>query len=113
VAILIVDEIYHGLGLRRPGLVSVLEVDPNVRSIAFPKYSDNDGWRIGWLGRAEARVLPGLEKLAQNLFISMSTMAQYAALAAFEAGHAKTSSTSGRGYFRTRAILMRALKASA
>jgi aspartate/methionine/tyrosine aminotransferase len=41
------------------------------------------GWRLGWLVAPE-QALPGLEKLAQNLFISMSTPAQYAALAAFE-----------------------------
>jgi len=41
------------------------------------------GWRLGWMVAPEAAV-PELEKLAQNLFISMSTMAQYAVLAAFE-----------------------------
>ena len=41
------------------------------------------GWRLGWLVAPEEAV-PQLEKLAQNLFISMSTMGQYAALAAFE-----------------------------
>ena len=41
------------------------------------------GWRLGWLVAPEAAVAE-MEKLAQNLFISMSTMAQYAALAGFE-----------------------------
>ena len=41
------------------------------------------GWRLGWLVAPEAAVAE-MEKLAQNLFISMSTMAQHAALAAFE-----------------------------
>ncbi|MEE2651549.1 MAG: aminotransferase class I/II-fold pyridoxal phosphate-dependent enzyme, partial [Pseudomonadota bacterium] len=40
------------------------------------------GWRLGWLVAPEWAV-PHLEKLAQNLFISMSTMGQYGALAAF------------------------------
>ena len=35
---------------------------------------------------APGAAVADLEKLAQNLFISMSTMAQYAALAAFEPG---------------------------
>jgi aspartate/methionine/tyrosine aminotransferase len=80
---LIVDEIYHGLGygVETP---SVLEVDPGAYVInSFSKYFGMTGWRLGWLVAPEPAI-PHLEKLAQNLFISMSTMAQYAALAGFE-----------------------------
>lgn len=80
---LIVDEIYHGLGygVETP---SVLEVDNDAFVInSFSKYFGMTGWRLGWLV-APADAVPELEKLAQNLFISMSTMAQYAALAGFE-----------------------------
>lgn len=82
---LIVDEIYHGLsyGVQTP---SVLEVDPDAFVInSFSKYFGMTGWRLGWLVAPEAAVQE-MEKLAQNLFISMSTMAQYAALAGFEPG---------------------------
>jgi aspartate/methionine/tyrosine aminotransferase len=79
---LIVDEIYHGLGYGVP-TPSVLEVDNEAFVInSFSKYFGMTGWRLGWLVAPPAAV-PELEKLAQNLFISMSTMAQYAALAAF------------------------------
>jgi aspartate/methionine/tyrosine aminotransferase len=40
------------------------------------------GWRLGWLVVPESLV-PQIEKLAQNLFICPSTIAQYAALACF------------------------------
>jgi aspartate/methionine/tyrosine aminotransferase len=50
---------------------------------SFSKYFGMTGWRLGWLV-APPEAVPHLEKLAQNLFISMSTMAQYAALACFE-----------------------------
>jgi aspartate/methionine/tyrosine aminotransferase len=40
------------------------------------------GWRLGWVVVPEA-AMSGITKLAQNLFISPSTPAQYAALAAF------------------------------
>lgn len=40
------------------------------------------GWRLGWLVAPPAAV-PELEKLAQNLYISASTVAQHAALACF------------------------------
>ena len=80
---LIVDEIYHGLGYEAD-TPSVLEVDPEAFVInSFSKYFGMTGWRLGWLVAPEAAVAE-MEKLAQNLFISMSTMAQYAALAGFE-----------------------------
>ncbi len=80
---LVVDEIYHGLGYG-VATPSVLEVDDDAFVInSFSKYFGMTGWRLGWLVAPSAAV-PELEKLAQNLFISMSTMAQYAALAGFE-----------------------------
>ena len=41
------------------------------------------GWRLGWLVVPDALV-PVVERLAQNLFICASTVAQHAALACFE-----------------------------
>lgn len=82
---LLVDEIYHGLGYEA-STPSVLEVDPGAFVInSFSKYFGMTGWRLGWLVAPEAAVAE-MEKMAQNLFISMSTMAQYAALAGFEPG---------------------------
>ncbi len=80
---LVVDEIYHGLGYE-VATPSVLEVDQDAFVInSFSKYFGMTGWRLGWLVAPEAAVAE-MEKLAQNIFISMSTMAQYAALAGFE-----------------------------
>ncbi len=80
---LIVDEIYHGLSFD-VATPSILEIDSEAFVInSFSKYFGMTGWRLGWLVAPEAAV-PELEKLAQNLFISMSTMSQYAALAGFE-----------------------------
>ena len=80
---LVVDEIYHGLtyGVDAP---SILELTDNAYVInSFSKYFGMTGWRLGWLVAPE-KAVPQLEKLAQNLYISMSTMAQHAALVAFE-----------------------------
>lgn len=80
---LVVDEIYHGLGYDAP-TPSVLEVDQDAFVInSFSKYFGMTGWRLGWLVAPEAAVVE-MEKLAQNLFISLSTMGQYAALAGFQ-----------------------------
>ena len=80
---LVVDEIYHGLSYDEPA-PSILEITDQAFVInSFSKYFGMTGWRLGWLVAPEQAV-PELEKLAQNLFISMSTMSQFAALAAFE-----------------------------
>ena len=81
---LVVDEIYHGLVYDDVPTTSVLSIHPEAFVInSFSKYFGMTGWRLGWLVAPEHAVAD-LEKLAQNLFISMSTMAQYAALAGFE-----------------------------
>ncbi len=79
---LIVDEIYHGLTYGEPDR-SVLEIADDVFVInSFSKYFGMTGWRLGWLVAPEAYV-GAVEKLAQNLFISASDIAQQAAIAAF------------------------------
>ncbi|RRU16718.1 pyridoxal phosphate-dependent aminotransferase [Stenotrophomonas sp. 278] len=80
---LVVDEIYHGLtyGMDAP---SVLQVDDEAFVLnSFSKYFGMTGWRLGWLV-APPQAVPELEKLAQNLYISASSIAQHAALACFE-----------------------------
>jgi aspartate/methionine/tyrosine aminotransferase len=80
---LVVDEIYHGLTYGTEA-ASVLEADDDAFVLnSFSKYFGMTGWRLGWLVAPQDAV-PDLEKLAQNLYISAPTMAQYAALACFE-----------------------------
>ncbi|WP_297844159.1 pyridoxal phosphate-dependent aminotransferase [Pseudomonas sp.] len=80
---LVVDEIYHGLTYGCDAS-SVLEVDDDAFVLnSFSKYFGMTGWRLGWLVAPEDAVAD-LEKLAQNLYISAPSMAQYAALACFE-----------------------------
>lgn len=80
---LIVDEIY--LGLSYDGdRASALALDDELFVISsFSKYFNMTGWRLGWIVAPERHVRD-LEKLAQNLYISPSTIAQHAALACFE-----------------------------
>ncbi|KAB7767269.1 pyridoxal phosphate-dependent aminotransferase [Xanthomonas maliensis] len=81
---LVVDEIYHGLTYGTQA-TSVLEVDDSAFVLnSFSKYFGMTGWRLGWLVAPPAAV-PELEKLAQNLYISASSIAQHAALACFSA----------------------------
>ncbi|WP_312710683.1 pyridoxal phosphate-dependent aminotransferase [Stenotrophomonas sp.] len=80
---LVVDEIYHGLTYGMDAQ-SVLQVDDDAFVLnSFSKYFGMTGWRLGWLV-APPKAVPDLEKLAQNLYISASSIAQHAALACFE-----------------------------
>jgi len=81
--ILLADEIYHGLVYddAPPGTAAAAGDDVFVIN-SFSKYFQMTGWRLGWLV-APPRYVREIEKLAQNLFISPSTVAQHAALACF------------------------------
>ncbi|MCB1691192.1 MAG: pyridoxal phosphate-dependent aminotransferase [Pseudomonadales bacterium] len=80
---LIVDEIYQGLVYGERPFSTVLGVDDEAFVInSFSKYFGMTGWRIGWIVVPEAAV-DEIEKLAQNLFICPSSIAQHAALAGF------------------------------
>ena len=79
---LIVDEIYHGL-VYDGEAPTALALSDNVFVLnSFSKYFGMTGWRLGWIVAPEAYIRP-LEKLQQNVYISASTPAQHAALAAF------------------------------
>ncbi len=85
----VVDEIYLGLSYDEAFGHSALGVCDNagehvVVVNSFSKYFSMTGWRLGWLVLPDALVEP-VERLAQNLYICPSTIAQHAALACFDA----------------------------
>jgi aspartate/methionine/tyrosine aminotransferase len=80
---LVIDEIYHGLTYERDATTALVHGDDIFVVQSFSKYFNMTGWRLGWLVVPEC-FTRDIEKLAQNLFISPSTPAQYAALAAFK-----------------------------
>jgi aspartate/methionine/tyrosine aminotransferase len=80
----LVDEIYLGLSFdERFGHSALAHGDDVIAINSFSKYFSMTGWRLGWLVVPEALV-PAIEKLAQNLYICASSVAQHAALACFE-----------------------------
>ena len=79
----VVDEIYLGLSYdERFGHSALAQGDDVISVNSFSKYFSMTGWRLGWVVLPPALV-PAVEKLAQNLYICASSLAQHAALACF------------------------------
>ena len=82
--ITLVDEIYLPLSFDAQYGQTALAMDDSIISLnSFSKYFNMTGWRLGWMVVPE-KLVPVIERLAQNLFICPSTIAQHAALACFE-----------------------------
>jgi aspartate/methionine/tyrosine aminotransferase len=100
------DEIYHGLdyafraetALRLSGRATVIN--------SFSKYFCMTGWRVGWMVAPEPLVRP-IDRLQQNLAISVPTLSQIAAQAAFD-GAAEMEAVK-HGYEENRRILVAGL----
>src|ERR1700709_978020 len=100
------DEIYHGLDYAFPA-VTAAELSPRALVInSFSKYFCMTGWRVGWMVVPEPLVRP-MERLQQNLSISVPTLSQIAAEAAFEGREGMEAIK--RGYQETRRILIEGL----
>jgi aspartate/methionine/tyrosine aminotransferase len=105
----VVDEIYQGLSYDHAPQ-SALAFDPDVITVnSFSKYFNMTGWRLGWLVVPEALV-PVFEKLAQNLFICPSAIAQHAALACFHPASIAVYETRRREFQRRRDYLVPQLR---
>jgi aspartate/methionine/tyrosine aminotransferase len=100
------DEIYHGLDYAFAA-VTAAELSPHALVInSFSKYFCMTGWRVGWMVAPEPLVRP-IERLQQNLAISVPTLSQIAAEAAFE-GRQEMEEIK-RGYLENRRILIEGL----
>ena len=100
---LISDEIYHGLTYDKPAATAASTSGNAIVINSFSKYYSMTGWRIGWM-IVPAGMLRAVECLAQNLFISPPSLAQHAALAAFEATEELDANC--RRYAENRALLL-------
>jgi aspartate/methionine/tyrosine aminotransferase len=77
------DEIYHGLDYAFAAQTAAA-LSANVLVInSFSKYFCMTGWRVAWMVAPEPLVRP-IERLQQNLTISVPTISQIAAEAAFD-----------------------------
>ncbi len=100
------DEIYHGLDYAFPAETALRISDRALVINSFSKYFCMTGWRIGWMVAPEAMVRP-IERLQQNLAISVPHLSQIAAEAAFD-GHVEMDAVK-HGYEENRRILTQGL----
>ena len=101
--VFISDEIYHGLNYAFSA-PSAAAMSPNAIVInSFSKYFCMTGWRIGWMV-VPPSLLRAVERLQQNFAISVPTLSQIAAQAAFD-GLAELESIK-HGYEENRRILL-------
>lgn len=108
---LVVDEIYHGLTTQAEQLPSVLEIDDEAIVVnSFSKFFGMTGWRLGWLVVPESLV-PVMDRLAQNLFLAAPTIAQHAAMSAFDPAVLETLEWRRQQFAERRQMLLPALKA--
>ena len=100
------DEIYHGLVYEGQAETALAYDDDVIIINSFSKYFCMTGWRVGWAVLPERLVRP-VERLAQNLFISVPELSQRAAVAAFD-GVAEAEAVKAV-YAENRALLLEAL----
>ena len=105
----VVDEIYQGLSYDRPPTSALSLSDDVVVINSFSKFFSMTGWRLGWLV-APAALLSVFEKLAQNLYICASTVAQRAAVACFDPATLAIYESRRRQFQRRRDYLVPALR---
>ncbi len=103
------DEIYHGLDYAFPARTAAGLSDQALVINSFSKFFCMTGWRIGWMVAPPALVRP-IERLQQNLAISVPTLSQIAAEAAFD-GRAEMEVVKA-GYVVNRRMLVERLPKS-
>jgi aspartate/methionine/tyrosine aminotransferase len=100
------DEIYHGLDYAFAAETAARVSDNVVIINSFSKYFCMTGWRIGWMVVPQSLVRT-IERLQQNLAISVPSLSQVAAEAAFD-GRAEMEAVK-HGYEDNRRIVLAGL----
>jgi aspartate/methionine/tyrosine aminotransferase len=100
------DEIYHGLDYAFAAESAARITDDAIIINSFSKYFCMTGWRIGWMV-VPPSLMRAVERLQGNLAISVPTLSQIAAEAAFDARAELTKVK--EGYQENRRILVEGL----
>ena len=103
------DEIYHGLDYAFAAETAARLAEEAIVVNSFSKYFCMTGWRVGWMVVPPELVRP-IERLAGNLAISVPTLSQIAAEAAFD-GRAQAEAVK-HVYEANRHVLLEGLPAA-
>jgi len=106
---LISDEIYHGIHYERVPSTAASLSDQTIVINSFSKYFAMTGWRIGWMV-APSPLIPAIEKIAQNFFVSPSALSQQAAIVALDCRDELDLYV--EAYRRNRSVLLETLPAA-
>jgi aspartate/methionine/tyrosine aminotransferase len=104
---LISDEIYHGITFTQAAASSWETDRGGVVVNSFSKYCSMTGWRLGWL-LVPDDLLDAVDRLATNLALCPPTLAQHAAVHAFD-DYAELDANVAR-YRGNRALLLDGLR---
>jgi aspartate/methionine/tyrosine aminotransferase len=105
---IISDEIYHGITYGERARTILAETDQAIVVNSFSKYFLMPGWRVGW-AVVPPQMVESYGALAGSMFISPSSVGQYAALEVFNCKDELDSTVAG--YAENREILLRELPA--
>lgn len=103
---MIADEIYHGITYNGKADTILSHTDQAIVLNSFSKYFMMPGWRVGWCV-VPPQMVDIFESLSSSMFISPSSVGQYAALEAFECKEELDKSVAE--YTANREILLREL----
>jgi len=101
--VLISDEIYHGITYGQDPVCALSVSDDAIIINSFSKYFSMTGWRVGWM-IVPADLAQTIERLQQSLSISVPTLSQIAAEAAFDGRDELEANVAC--YARNRAVLL-------
>ena len=106
---LISDEIYHGIQYEKVASTAAGLDNQTIVINSFSKYFAMTGWRIGWMV-APPTLVPAIEKIAQNFFVSPSALSQQAAIVALDCRDELDLYV--EAYRRNRSVLLETLPAA-
>jgi len=106
---LISDEIYHGIQYEKVASTAAGLDNQTIVINSFSKYFAMTGWRIGWMV-APPTLVPAIEKIAQNFFVSPSALSQQAAIVALDCRDELDLHV--EAYRRNRSVLLETLPAA-
>ncbi|MFZ2529320.1 MAG: pyridoxal phosphate-dependent aminotransferase [Rhodococcus sp. (in: high G+C Gram-positive bacteria)] len=113
-ALLISDEIYHGIEFATPGTPVTSTAWSTSRDAvvvgSVSKYFSMTGWRLGWI-LVPRSLQPPLQRLASNMTVCPPAISQYAAIEAFGAEARTELDGHVARYAVNREVLLRGLPA--